>query len=170
MTAEAEPNKGTAADARHNAAFMFVVSALAADAGRSALIFRDMKIRIGDIIGGCFISVWILVILLFGLNALLGLITGEIYLPDKKGGGGTLHGATARVVSLIILVICAFILSTLWRARRRGRVVHPMDLPIDRDLERMRERRGRQIDRRADVAGEVQHREGTGDDDEGGAS
>jgi hypothetical protein len=128
-----------------------------------------MKIRIGDIIGGCFISVWILVILLFGLNALLGLITGEIYLPDKKGGGGTLHGATARVVSLIILVICTFILSALWRARRRGRVVHPMDLPIDRDLERMRERRDRQIDRRADVAGEVQHRGDTGDD-EGGAS
>ena len=129
-----------------------------------------MKIRIGDIIGGCFISVWILVILLYGVNALLGLITGEIYLPNKKGGGGTLHGATARIVSLIILVICAFILSTLWRARRRGRLVHRRDLLIDRDLERMRERRGRQIDRRADMMPEVKRREGTGDDDEGGAS
>ena len=129
-----------------------------------------MKIRIGDIIGGCFISGWILVILLFGVNALLGLITGEIYLPNKKGGGGTLHGATARIVSLIILVICAFILSTLWRARRRGRLVHRGDLPIDRDLERMRERRGRQIDRRADMMPKVKRREGTGDDDEGGAS
>ena len=129
-----------------------------------------MKIRIGDIIGGCFISGWILVILLFGVNALLGLITGEIYLPNKKGGGGTLHGATARIVSLIILVICAFILSTLWRARRRGRLVHRRDLLIDRDLERMRERRGRQIDRRADMMPEVKRREGTGDDDEGGAS
>ena len=129
-----------------------------------------MKIRIGDIIGGCFISVWILVILLFGVNALLGLITGEIYLPNKKGGGGTLHGATARIVSLIILVICAFILSTLWRARRRGRLVHRSDLLIDRDLERMRERRGRQIDRRADMMLKVKRREGTGDDDEGGAS
>ena len=129
-----------------------------------------MKRRIGDIIGGCFISVWILVILLFGVNALLGLITGEIYLPNKKGGGGTLHGATARIVSLIILVICAFILSTLWRARRRGRLVHRGDLPIDRDLERMRERRGRQIDRRADMMPKVKRREGTGDDDEGGAS
>ena len=129
-----------------------------------------MKRRIGDIIGGCFISVWILVILLFGVNALLGLITGEIYLPNKKGGGGTLHGATARIVSLIILVICAFILSTLWRARRRGRLVHRSDLLIDRDLERMRERRGRQIDRRADMMPKVKRREGTGDDDEGGAS
>ena len=126
-----------------------------------------MKIRIGDIIGGCFISVWILVILLFGVNALLGLITGEIYLPDKKGGGGTLHGATARIVSLIILVVCAFILSTLWRARRRGRLVHRMDLPIDRDLERMRERRGRRVDRGADVTQDVERREGAGDDEEG---
>ena len=129
-----------------------------------------MKIRIGDIIGGCFISGWILVILLFGVNALLGLITGEIYLPNKKGGGGTLHGATARIVSLIILVICAFILSTLWRARRRGRLVHRRDLLIDRDLERMRERRGRQTDRRADMMPKVKRREGTGDDDEGSAS
>ena len=129
-----------------------------------------MKIRIGDIIGGCFISGWILVILLFGVNALLGLITGEIYLPNKKGGGGTLHGATARLVSLIILVICAFILSKLWRGWKRGRRVHRSDLPIDRDLERMRERRGRQIDRRADMIPEVKRREGTGDDDEGGAS
>ena len=126
-----------------------------------------MKRRIGDIIGACFIGVWILVILLFGVNALLGLITGEIYLPNKKGGGGTLHGAPARIVSLIILVICAFILSTLWRARRRGRLVHRSDLLIDRDLERMRERRGRQIDRRAEMMPEVKRREGTGDDDEG---
>jgi len=128
-----------------------------------------MKIRIGDIIGGCFISVWILVILLYGVNALLGLITGEIYLPNKKGGGGTLHGATARIVSLIILVICAFILSALWRARRRGRLVHRRDLLIDRDLERMRERKGRQIDQSADMMPKVKRREGA-DDDEQGAS
>lgn len=106
-----------------------------------------MKIRIGDIIGRCFISGWILVILLFGVNALTGLITGEIYLPNKKGSGGTLHGATARIVSLIILIICAFVLSTLWRAWRRGGGVH----------------------RRADVIREVRRHEGA-DDEEGGAS
>ena len=129
-----------------------------------------MKRRLGDIVGGCFISVWILVILLFGVSALLGLFTGEIFLPDKKGGGGTLHGATARIVSLIILVICTFILSTLWKARRRSRVVHPMDLPIDRELERMRERRSRQAGPRADVTQGVERREGADADDEEGAS
>jgi hypothetical protein len=129
-----------------------------------------MKRRLGDIVGGCFISVWILVILLFGVSALLGLITGEIFLPDKKGGGGTLHGVTARIVSLIILVICTFILSTLWRGRRRGRVVHPMDLPIDRELERMRERRGRQAVPRADVTQGVDRREGADADDEEGTT
>jgi hypothetical protein len=125
-----------------------------------------MKRRIGDIVGGCFMSAWILVILLFGVSALLGLITGEIYLPDKKGHGGTLHGLTARIVSLIILVICTFILSTLWRAWRRRPVVHPMDLPIDRELERMRERKRRQVEQRADV----QRREATNGDDEQAAS
>jgi len=129
-----------------------------------------MKIRIGDIIGGCFLTGWILVILLFGLSAIVGLITGEIFLPDKRGGGGTLHGVTARIVSLIILVVCTFILRTLWKAKRRSRQVHPMDLPIDRDLERMRERRRLRNDRAADVTGEVKRREGAGDDDEGAAS
>jgi hypothetical protein len=142
---------------------------LAVDAERSVLSLRDMKRRIGDIIGACFIGVWILVILLFGVNALLGLIIGEIYLPNKNGGGGTLHGVTARIVSLIILVICTYILTTLWRAKRRGRQVHPMDLPIDRDLERMRERRSRQTARRADTMREVKRKEGT-DADEGGTS
>ena len=111
-------------------------------------------------------SAWILVLLLFEVSALLGLITGEIYLPDKKGHGGTLHGDTARIVSLIILAICTFILSTLWRAWRRRPVVHPMDLPIDRELERMRERKRRQVEQR----GDVQRRQATNGDDEQGAS
>lgn len=72
---------------------------------------------------------------------------------------------TARIVSLIILVICTYILTTLWRARRRGRLVYRSDLPIDRDLERMRERRGRRIDRGADMMREGKSREGTGDDE-----
>ena len=47
-----------------------------------------MKIRIGDVIGGCFIGVWLLAVLLYGVNALLGLIVGELYLPSKKGVAG----------------------------------------------------------------------------------
>jgi hypothetical protein len=127
-----------------------------------------MKVRIGDIIGGCFITGWILVLLLFGLSGLLGLATGEIYLPDKKGHGGILHGTTARIVSLIILVISASILSALWRARKRPRVVHPMDQSIDRELERMRERKRRHVGQDANLAEHVERREGT-DDDEAGA-
>ena len=95
-------------------------------------------------------------ILLFEVSALLGLITGEIYLPDKKGHGGTLHGITARLVSLIILVICTFILSKLWHGWRRRPVVHPMDLPIDEALERMRERKRQQAMRMANVTQEVE--------------
>ena len=132
---------------------------------------EDMKKRIGDIIGGCFISAWILVILLFGVSALLGLITGEMYLPDKKGHGGTLHGTAARIVSLIILVICTFIISTLWKGWRRRPVVHPMDLPIDQELERMRERKRRQVERRSYVTQNVERRESMdADDNERGAS
>ena len=80
-----------------------------------------MKIRIGDVVGGCFVSVWLLVIGLYGLNALLGVITGELYLPSKKGGGGTLHGAWARIISLVILAVSYFILSAMWKGVRKGR-------------------------------------------------
>jgi len=157
--------QGARAAGRYTASFGF-----AALVPGSALIFRDMKIRFGDIIGGCFLTGWILVILLFGLSAIVGLITGEIFLPDKRGGGGTLHGATARIVSVIILVVCTFILRTMWKAKRRSRQIHPMDLPIDRDLERMRERRRRRNEQAADVTPGVNRRESAGDDDKGDVS
>jgi hypothetical protein len=127
-----------------------------------------MKVRLGDIVGGCFLTGWIAVLLLFGLSGLLGLVTGEIFLPDKKGHGGTLHGAAARIVSLIILIISASILSALWRARKRARVVHRMDLQIDRELERMRERKRRQVSQNAEVTQHVLRRDPA--DDEADAS
>ena len=102
-----------------------------------------MKIRIGQVIAGAFVTIWILVLLLYGLSALVGLLSGEIFLPSKRGGGGTLHGVTARIVSLVILVITTLILSALWRAWRRRRMVHPVDSEIDRELEAMRERKRR---------------------------
>jgi len=129
-----------------------------------------MKIRTGDIIGGCFLSGWILVILLFGLSALIGLITGEIYLPSKRGGGGTLHGVVARIVSLIILAIAAYILSTLWRSRKRTRAVHPWDEQIDRDLERMRERKAARMGHGPEMIPEAKRGNGRDDDGEGVAS
>jgi hypothetical protein len=44
-----------------------------------------------------------------------------------------------------------------------------MDLPVDRELERMRERKRRQVNPRAGVTQDVERREGT-DADEQGAS
>ena len=119
-----------------------------------------MKIKIGGIIGGCFVGVWILVLLLYGLSALVGLFTGEIFLPSKRGGGGMLHGATARIVSLIILIITTLILSALWRAWRRPRVVHRMDAEIDRELEQMRERKRRQAEAKASVSRDLSKEKG----------
>lgn len=83
-----------------------------------------MKRRIVDILAGCFFGLWALVIFIYGVNSLIGLITGDIYLPDKKGHGSTLHGAQARIASCIVFVICAFILSTMFRAWRKKRRMH----------------------------------------------
>ena len=83
-----------------------------------------IKLRVGGIIGGGFAVVWISIVALYGLSGLIGLITGEIYLPSKNGGGGTITGVTARIISAIILVICSLIIWTIlsvWRTSRRRR-------------------------------------------------
>ena len=68
----------------------------------------------------------------------------------------------------IILAVCAYILTALLRARRRrGRLVHPWDQQIDRDLERMRERRSHGASRTADATRGVERREGADDDEKG---
>jgi len=83
-----------------------------------------MKLRVGSIIGGVFAVVWISIVALYGLSGLIGLITGEIYLPSKNGGGGTITGVTARIISAVILVICSLIVWTIlsvWRKSRHRR-------------------------------------------------
>ena len=83
-----------------------------------------MKVRIGSIVGGVFAVVWISIVGLYGLSGLIGLITGEIYLPSKNGGGGTITGITARIVSAVILAICSAIIWTIlsvWKKSRHRR-------------------------------------------------
>lgn len=83
-----------------------------------------MKLRVGSIIGVVFAVIWLSIVGLYGLSGLIGLVTGAIYLPSKNGGGGTITGITARIVSAVILVICTSIIWTIlsvWKKSRHRR-------------------------------------------------
>ena len=78
------------------------------------------RLRIGDIVGAVFLISWFLVITLFALSALVGLITGVLKLPSKRSGDlVTTQGWEARIVSVLILWIYGWIVSTIWKWRNR---------------------------------------------------
>lgn len=58
----------------------------------------------------------ILVAYFFVLPA-IGLLTGSLYLPGR-GGGRTIHGIWARILSATILTIAAFV---VWKARKKSK-------------------------------------------------
>lgn len=74
---------------------------------------------------GCIITSFLLTLLAFFLSAVVGLLTGHLYLPTRGSGGGTIHGVWARVVSAIVLIFLAWIFLQVFRGRRRSRHSDP---------------------------------------------
>ena len=75
----------------------------------------------GALFGGCLIATLILGTLTYFISAVIGLLTGYLYLPGR-GHGGTIQGAWARIISVIILTIFAWILVWAVRNRRKRRL------------------------------------------------
>ena len=74
----------------------------------------------GSLFGGCLIATLVLVILTYFISAVIGILTGHLYLPSR-GHGGTIHGAWARIISGIILAVFAWIVVWVSRNRRKAR-------------------------------------------------
>jgi hypothetical protein len=70
---------------------------------------------------GCLAAFFLVAVFLFFISAVIGLLSGHLYLPDRGGGSGTLHGPWARITSGIILMFFAWILVLILRKRRRSR-------------------------------------------------
>jgi hypothetical protein len=70
--------------------------------------------------GGCLIATLILGTLIYFISALIGLLTGHLYLPGR-GHSETIHGAWARIISVIILMVFAWIVVWVLRNRRKSR-------------------------------------------------
>ncbi|HEY0544389.1 MAG TPA: hypothetical protein VGC91_03250 [Pyrinomonadaceae bacterium] len=71
--------------------------------------------------GGCLITTLILSTLIYFISAVIGLLTGHLYLPGR-GHSGTIHGAWGRIISVIILMFFAWILIWVLRNRRKSRL------------------------------------------------
>jgi hypothetical protein len=75
----------------------------------------------GNLFGGCLIAATILIPFVYFICAVIGLLTGYLYLPSRGAGGATIHGAWARIVSVIILAVFAWIVVWALRQRKKQR-------------------------------------------------
>src|SRR5438045_405480 len=70
----------------------------------------------GALFGGCLIATIVLATLIYFISAVIGLLTGHLYLPGR-GHSETIHGVWARIISVIILMFFAWIV--VWVRRNR---------------------------------------------------
>lgn len=69
---------------------------------------------------GCIVAFFLLPISLFCIFAVTGLLTGNLYLAGR-GGGTTIHGPWARIISGVFLTIVALIALRALKMRKRAR-------------------------------------------------
>lgn len=74
----------------------------------------------GRLFGGCLMATLILATLTYFISAVIGLLTGYLYLPGR-GHSGVVHGLWARIISIIILAVFAWMLIWLARTSRQQR-------------------------------------------------
>lgn len=77
----------------------------------------------GNLIGGCLIGSFILIALVYFVAAVVGLLTGNLYLPGRGSGGGVIHGPWARISALAILAVFAW--AFIWAVRNRRKSRRP---------------------------------------------
>ncbi|HLY59235.1 MAG TPA: hypothetical protein VKV95_00570 [Terriglobia bacterium] len=70
---------------------------------------------------GCALIFVLFGFLMFGISAIIGLITGEFYIPGRGGHGLTLHGEWARISSGILLLYFGWVAVRFWKEKRQNR-------------------------------------------------
>ena len=67
---------------------------------------------------GCMVALFVLPIFLFCIFAVIGLLTGDLYLVGRRGA--TIHGPWARIISGVILTIVALIAVRMLKMRKKA--------------------------------------------------
>jgi hypothetical protein len=68
---------------------------------------------------GCIVALFVLPIFLFCISAVVGLLTGHLYLVGRRGG--TIHGPWARIISGIFLTIVVLVVLRMLKTRKKAR-------------------------------------------------
>lgn len=69
---------------------------------------------------GCIVISALFIAGVFVITALVGLLTGSLYLPANNGSE-TIHGRWARILSAIILLFFGWIAYRIWKPKNRNR-------------------------------------------------
>jgi hypothetical protein len=75
--------------------------------------------KVGSIFIGCVLILFLFGLLMYLLFAVIGLVTGTLFIPGR-GNGITLHGLWARIVSGLILLGFAWVMVLVFRFRKRN--------------------------------------------------
>jgi hypothetical protein len=70
---------------------------------------------------GCIATSVLFLAAVYAIAALIGLLTGSLYLPGRGSDDITMHGRWARVVSALILLLFGWIAFRIWRSKKRNR-------------------------------------------------
>lgn len=68
---------------------------------------------------GCIVALFVIPVFIYFMSAVVGLLTGNLYLVGR--GGGTIHGPWARIISGIFLTVAVLIALRVLKARKKGR-------------------------------------------------
>jgi hypothetical protein len=69
---------------------------------------------------GCVLLFVVLGVCVYAIAALVGLLTGNLYIPGRGSGGTVVHGMWARILSAIILLFLGWIALRIWKPKRRN--------------------------------------------------
>jgi hypothetical protein len=74
----------------------------------------------GKLFSGCLGIAILAITFAYFIAAVIGLLTGSLYLASRGRGGDTIHGIWARIFSIVILAFFVWILLWIRRTRRKA--------------------------------------------------
>ncbi len=69
----------------------------------------------------CAVAFLVILICAYTIAAIVGLLTGSLYIPGRGSGDVTIHGTWARILSAAMLLLFGWIALRIWKPKNRNR-------------------------------------------------